>query len=191
MPSLLLFFGALLLPTLLASPPGALGGYMPPPCLGSPGSATEGIQGGRHLCHDQSGQVGGLCCCRQGRRWSCGSLCSWMDRVRGPAAAAAVWFPVAASIAAAGRLVSQALSPLMPLVSQQDRSPWPGSRDQVRNHLGCPPSSASSVCSSPLTFRCTLLRNSLASCCVGKRHLCWVMDLLLVVDWKGETKGVS
>ena len=87
-PSLLLCFGALLLPMLLASPPGALGGYMPPPCLGSPGSATGGIQGGRHLCHDQSGQVGGLCCCRQGRRWSCGSPWSWMDRVTGPAAAA-------------------------------------------------------------------------------------------------------
>ena len=42
--------------------------------------------------------------------------------------------------------------------------------------------------SGPPTFRRTDVWNSPASCGVGKRHLCWVVDVSLVVDWKEETK---
>ena len=38
------------------------------------------------------------------------------------------------------------------------------------------------------TFRCTDVWNSPASYCAAKRHLCWVVDALLVVDWREETK---
>ena len=40
-------------------------------------------------------------------------------------------------------------------------------------------------------FICIDMWNSLASWYVGQRYLCWVMDVLQVVDWKGETKGAS
>ena len=38
--------------------------------------------------------------------------------------------------------------------------------------------------SSPSTY-------SLASWCVGQRYLCWVMYVLLAIDWKRETKRAS
>ena len=47
---------------------------------------------------------------------------------------------------------------------------------------------ASSVCSSPPAFKCTDVRNCPASCCTGQGQLCWPLDVLLVVDWRGETK---
>lgn len=99
----------------VASPPGALGWCTPLPCLGCPGSVKAGSQGGARVAGISvmtrlSGWWALLL--QTGQGWSCGSLCSWtlMDRVTGPAAAA-VWFPVASSIAAAGRLVSCTLSP--------------------------------------------------------------------------------
>ena len=57
-----------------------------------------------------------------------------------------------------------------------------------RYRLHCSLGSASSMCSSSPTFRCTHVWNSLASCCVGERHLRCVVDVLLVVDSRGETK---
>ena len=47
--------------------------------------------------------------------------------------------------------------------------------------LHCPPGSDSSMCSSPHNFRCTDMENTLPSWCVGQKHLCWVVDVLLVV----------
>lgn len=40
----------------------------------------------------------------------------------------------------------------------------------------------------PSTFGCTDVWISLASQCVGQRSLCWIMNVLLVVDWRGEIK---
>lgn len=60
--------------------------------------------------------------------------------------------------------------------------------------IHCSPSSASFLCSNPPLFRWTYLWVSLASWCVGTpwlRSLCWLTDIILVVDWIGETKGVS
>ena len=52
------------------------------------------------------------------------------------------------------------------------------------------PRSISSKCSNPPAFRCTDVWSPLANCCGGQWHLCWVVDVLLVVDWRGETKVV-
>lgn len=41
----------------------------------------------------------------------------------------------------------------------------------------------------PPTFICIDMLISLVSWCVGQCDLCWVMDLLLTTDWRGETKG--
>ena len=41
------------------------------------------------------------------------------------------------------------------------------------------------------TYRCTDVWISLMSWYVGQRNICWVMDILLAVDWRRETKGLS
>ena len=46
------------------------------------------------------------------------------------------------------------------------------------------PGSTFSMCSSPSAY-------SLASWCVGQRDICWVMYVLLAIDWKRETNRVS
>lgn len=38
------------------------------------------------------------------------------------------------------------------------------------------------MCYSLPTVRCTNVWNTMASCCVGQKNLCSVMDVLLVVD---------
>ena len=53
----------------------------------------------------------------------------------------------------------------------------------VYRHSLCSLSSTSSVWSHPPAFRGTAVWNSLASCCIGQRHLCWVMDALMVIGW--------
>lgn len=44
---------------------------------------------------------------------------------------------------------------------------------------------------SPPTFRCIDIQISLLSWCTGQGNLCWVIDVLLVVDWKSEGKEAS
>ena len=41
------------------------------------------------------------------------------------------------------------------------------------------------------TFRCVGVRNSPESGCAGQRHLGWVVDVLLAVGWRSETKRAS
>lgn len=48
-----------------------------------------------------------------------------------------------------------------------------------------------SMCSNRPTFICSNMWTSLASWCVGQCCLYWVMDVLLIVDWRRETKGAS
>lgn len=51
--------------------------------------------------------------------------------------------------------------------------------------------SASAVCSNPPTFGYTSVWDSLASWYVGQRKPCWVMDVLLVVDWGRERECLT
>ena len=67
---------------------------------------------------------------------------------------------------------------------------WLGGQD-YRHCLCCYPKSASFLCSSPPTFRCMDIWNTPASQYAGQRHLCWAVVVLLVVDWRHETKAVS
>ena len=53
------------------------------------------------------------------------------------------------------------------------------------------PSSPSPVCLSPPTFKCADLWKSRASSSIGQNHLCRVVDILLVADGRGETKGAT
>lgn len=46
----------------------------------------------------------------------------------------------------------------------------------------CPFSSVSSTCPSTPASRCTDVWNTLDAWCIGQRHLCCVVDVLLVVD---------
>ena len=45
-----------------------------------------------------------------------------------------------------------------------------------------------SVCSWSTLCSCTDVWNSLAAMSVAEKQLCWVMDILLVVDWRRKTK---
>ena len=60
-----------------------------------------------------------------------------------------------------------------------------------RRYFQCSPGSASFMCPTPPTFRCTDVWNSLMSWCVGQKHLCLAVDVLLIVDWRGEIKRAS
>ena len=104
--------------------------------------------------------------------WSCGCLCSWRDGVTGPTAAAAQ-ISVATSIAMARRSESCVPSPLLLLGSLGLPAQLLQLGDEYCRHcLHCFPCSASSVCYSSPTFRCTGLWNSSVSWCVGQRYLC-------------------
>ena len=57
--------------------------------------------------------------------------------------------------------------------------------------LGSASTITSSVCANPLTFICTNVWIFSASWCVMQCSLCWVMDVLLTLGWRGETKEFS
>ena len=88
----------------------------------------------------------------------------WRDRVPGLTATAAQ-LAMATGVTVAGRLESCELPPLL-----LPGSLGLGDKD-CRHHLHCSPGSTSSVCSSPPTFRCADVWNSLASQCVGHTYL--------------------
>ena len=71
----------------------------------------------------------------------------------------------------------------------QVQLPWPEGQD-CRHHLFCSSSSTFCMCSNTPTFRCTDVDLS-SILCLGQRNFCWVMDVLLVIDWKSKTKGAS
>lgn len=141
------------------------------------------------ICHLQICWVHG---CQPGGQegWSHVCLHGWGDGIPGPTALAA-WFPAAVVPLQLG---DQTQVPCLLFCYQVLRgcrliAREPGSQ--------APPLLLPQFCLLhvfwPSTFRCTDVRNCPASWCVGQSYwcVCWVMDVLLVVDRRRETMGAS
>ena len=172
---------ALLLPVLLLLPPGTPGWWMPPPYLELPGSQAWSLpwgegNGGRHPGSQVylpplellGSWVPPLWSRRLESSWppwlegwghrthcrcdlvscSCVCHCSWEARLMCTASCATTKCSWAAGSAVTAR------------------------GPDHRHHLLCSPSSASSMCSRPPTFRCTDVWNCPASWCVRQKNLC-------------------
>ena len=110
-----------------------------------------------------------------------GHLNGWRDGVPGPTTIVAQ-LPEAVGTTAARRLESCSLG-LQALLLWAEG--WDG-----RHHLFRSPWFHLLYIFQSPAFRCTNVWNSLVSWCIGQRHLCWVVDVLFIVDWRGEPKGV-
>lgn len=100
--------------------------------------------------------------------WSCGCHCSWEARLRCPVSYSTKCSGAAGSVVIAREPGSQAPPLLLPQF--------------FLLHVF-----------RPSTFRCTDIWNCPASWCAGQSYwcICWVMDVLLVANRRGETMGAS
>ena len=140
----------------------------------------------RHLCHVWFSQVHRLCCCWQRASW----VSLWQGTEAWALPLTAAHFPLAVVAWWRGGYCCLHLLLFYPGFSGLcAQLLWLVSWD-CRLPLHCVSGSTSSVCSSLPIFRCTDMWNAPAPWCVGQRHLCWVLDVLLVVAWRGETESL-
>ena len=176
-------------------PPVWLGWWMPLWHLGLPGSwalllwwrvveDSVGNQCCGHLCCVWSCHLHGLQV--RGRGWSVGAA---VTGGMNPASTAA-WFPVATGDAETGDWSH--MCPFLLSLGSLGLQAHPSQKgDGITGTTYLVPPFPLILCvpaPPPPHFWCTGVWISLVSWCVGQRNLCWVLDVLLVVDWMGETE---